>query len=287
MDPALLARLGEVPGLALRPQEPVARHSVWRVGGPVDLYVVAETEAALLELAALLRAQDLRLHPVDGLRWMAAESGAEGVWVRLGGAGEGFRRTETGADLGAAELVAVAESWAGREGLSGLEALCCAAGTVAEAARAGAFGAHIERLRVLRGAKIAEIEPTRLKDDHLILRVMVRLHADGPAKALQARRKALQARRRGGTHLPARVFADPKRDRAADLLEELHLPGVRLRSARFGAFEPNCVVNLGGAQEKDLRMLLHLARDRARQQLGVELVAEIKPLSRSRRNDEP
>lgn len=286
VDPGLLERLGEVPGLALRPGEPVARHSVWRVGGPVGLYVVAETEDALLELAQQAHRVGERLHPVDGLRWLATEAGAPGVYVRLGALAEGARRTESGADLGGAGSLAVAEAWAAREGLSGLEGLCGAGGTVAEAARAGALGAHLERVRVLRGTRIAEVEPAKLKDDHHILRVLVRLRHEGPARLQAARTRARQGRRRVGPLLPAYAFADPRKEHVAELLAELHLPGVRLRAARFGTHEPNCVINLGAAQERDIRMLLQLARDRAKQQLGVDLVTEITPLVRGRRSED-
>ena len=275
---ALAERLRSVPGLMVREDEPMSRHCTWRVGGPAALWVVVETEEALLEAVGLIREANERVVPVDGQHLWIADGGADGVWLRLGACAEGISRDGLRLDVGAQTPVAALASYAKREGLIGLELYNHVSGTIAELLRRDEPPPTLVGVRVLRGGRLTEVVPGKLKDDHVIVRA--RLELD-PAQALKGGRAPKR-----GPGLPGRLFLDPKKNHnAAEMMSELGLRGVRLRSARLGGYEPNTLINLGGAKENDLKVLIGMVKDRAKSHLGVDLNPELKPLGRSRRSD--
>jgi UDP-N-acetylmuramate dehydrogenase len=274
---ALAERLRSVPGLMAREDEPMSRHSVWRVGGPAALWVVVETEEALIEAVGLIREANERVVPVDGQHLWVSDGGVDGVWLRLGACAEGITHEGLRLDVGAQTPVAALASYARRAGLIGLEGYSHTSGTVAELLRRDEPPPTLVGVRVLRGGRLAEVSPNKLKDDHVIVRA--RLELD-PAQALKGGRAPKR-----GLGLPGRLFQDPKRPTAAEMMSELGLRGVRLRGARLGGFEPNTLINLGGAKENDLKVLIGMVKDRAKSHLGVDLNPELKPVGRGRRSD--
>lgn len=275
---ALLSALAEVPDLAVRTQEPWGRHSALRVGGPAELWLVAETEAAARAAADLCRAHEVKIHPVDGDQLAAKDGGTDGAWLRLGGFAEGVAVGEGTLDVGAATPVAVVASCAYRLGLGGLEKLFGVAGTVAEAFRAAWLGDCVRAVRALRGTRISDLSPDQVKDAHILLRLTLEVQPKPAAKLKSAIDKACDTRRGRGPGLPGRLMHDPKGETAAELMADSGLCGVRLRGVRLGLAEPNCVINLGGATAEDIRLLRALVRDRVKQQHGVELQPALRIL---------
>ena len=55
LNAELARRLREVPGLDLRPGEPLARYTTFRIGGPAELLVTAASERANL-MPAIMQA---------------------------------------------------------------------------------------------------------------------------------------------------------------------------------------------------------------------------------------
>ncbi|MCK6521025.1 FAD-binding protein [Myxococcota bacterium] len=275
---AVAERLRSVPGLMAREDEPMSRHTAWRVGGPAALWVVVETEEALLEAVGIIREANERVVPVDGQHLWVGDGGVDGVWLRLGACAEGVQRDGLRLDVGAQTPVAALASYARREGLIGLEGTINTSGTVAELLRREEPPPTLVGVRVLRGGRLAEVTPDKLKEDHVIVRARFVLD---PAQALKGGRNPKR-----GPGLPGRLFLDPKKNHsAAEMMSELGLRGVRLRGARLGGFEPNTLINLGGAKENDLKVLIGMVKDRAKSHLGVDLNPELKPLGRSRRSD--
>ncbi len=89
----LRGELGEVPGLRLRPDEPMAQHTPLRVGGPAELWAVAEDIDALrLGIKAARRHRiPWRLHwPFQD--WIVRDGVLAGLTVRPGRAFEGIER---------------------------------------------------------------------------------------------------------------------------------------------------------------------------------------------------
>ena len=58
----VVARLAGLPGLVLRPGEPLARRTTLRIGGPAELFAEIASEPALVALLVASREQGLAFH---------------------------------------------------------------------------------------------------------------------------------------------------------------------------------------------------------------------------------
>ena len=275
---SLLTALAAIEGLSLRRHEPLARHNVFRAGGEAALWLVGDTEEALVAAAGACRAVGVKVRPVEGLDWLAHDGGVDGACLRPGRCGYGIERTESGLSVGAWHPAAAVARYAEREALAGLDALAGWPGTVGEALRAGRVQG---RARVLKGVRIGEVD--KLLDSHLLLRVELEAW---PAVTAEVEAHGLQGieARRGVGPGPARVFDDPGRGSAAELLADAGLCGVRLRSARLGIREPNCIPNLGDASAEDVLLLVKMAQDRVKAHSGIALTAVHRARGQRRRS---
>jgi len=262
---SLLTALAEITDLAASRHEPVGRHSVFRAGGEAALWLVGDTEAALVAAAKACRAVGVKVRPVDGLDWLVHDGGIEGACIRPGRCGYGIERTETGLRVGAWHPAAAVAHYAQRNALGGLDALAGWPGTVGEALRSGRISG---RARVLKGVRLGEVD--QLLDNHLILSVEVEAWPAVTAEIEAHGRRSVEERRGVGPG-PARIFEDPGRASAAELLADAGLCGVRLRKARLGVREPNCIHNLGGASAQDVLLLVKMAQDRVKAHSGIAL----------------
>lgn len=283
-DDTLLEALHGVDGLVVRTGEPLGRHNLLRVGGPVDLWLVAETEAAAVAALGACKAGGVKVRALDGEHWLARDEGLEGACLVLGAVARTVEVREDGEVRagGRVAMAALAEQVA-RSGLTGLERHGGRPGTVAEAVAAGQLGDAVRSLRVLRGARATTVSPDKLKSTHTVITVDLVLGLELPTTVLAHTHTA----RRSSSERPGRLMADPDRQRADSLIAEAGLRGVRLRSVRVGNHEPNCLVNLGGATARDVALVLAMIRDRVKHRTGADLAVHVPHLGRAQAAAEP
>lgn len=278
LEVSLVRDLEQVPGLAVRPDEPLSRHAEWRVGGPAELWLVAETEDALTAAATLLAKARVRLTVVGGCRLLIRDGGVEGAFLRPGGFAEQQDEMRVGALMAAAIL--------GRRGSAagwrGMHKLLLRAGTVGDAFRDGALE-HVTRVRVLKGRKVVELAPDDVRDHHGLLGFTLDPPLALGTSVLARGRETIARRRKGGLGLPGRLMNDSGRNLAAQLMRDANLDGVRVRSARIGCVEPNSVLNLGGATTKDILLLTKMVQDRVKKHSGSRLQPHLSPIGRNKK----
>ncbi len=268
---ALVERLHDVPGLEVRPDEPAARHCLLRVGGPIELWLVAETEAAVEVANGICKEAGHRVRPVATDHFLVRDGGVDGVWMKLGAVGQGVVESgsllDVGADLPAAALAARADSME----VAGYQHLATRSGTVGEAFVAGLLDQRVENLRVLRGSKATDLVPEKVLDAHMLMRVRLKVFSSEEAPPAPAVR---------GPAYPGVVMAEPPKGSAEDMVYDAGLTGVRLHGVRVGRREPNSLSNLGGSTARDVTLLLHMIRDRIKLHTGEELGSTLRPVGR-------
>jgi len=280
----LLGALGTVDQLAVRTREPLGRHNLMRVGGPVDLWLVAESEEAAVAALTLCKGAGVRVRTLAGDHWLARDDGLEGACLVLGAFARRIERVADGPlRAGARVAVAALAQAASRQGLTGLEACGGRPGTVAEALTAGLLAEHAVSLRVLRGARATTLAPASWRPTQALVSVDLALGVAQQTTLLKRTAQVLRA----GPERPGRLMADPPRHRAADLIADAGLRGVRLRAVRVGRFEPNCLVNLGGASARDVALVSAMVRDRVRERTGAELSVHPPHLGRAQAMRDP
>jgi UDP-N-acetylmuramate dehydrogenase len=291
LEAQLIAKVGSV-----EHHRPLANLTSFRIGGPADLFVVANTEQQLSAAIAAAYQHDIPVFCLGaGTNLLVSDRGIRGLVITLG---PGFaystierNRVFAGAALQFRTLVEQVVE----KGLAGLEFAEGIPGTVGGGLvmNAGAFGGEIARVvtavygitvtgepRVLTNEEIGfAYRRTVLPRGFVITRVEFALEPADP-HALWTRVQAIRAQRaaRQPTDYPnaGSVFKNPPGHFAARLLEKSGVKGIRIGGAAFSCRHANFIVNLGGARADEVRSLLELARIKVWQTTGILLEPEVK-----------
>lgn len=304
---AVAAELRDRLGVRARLDEPLARYTTMRVGGPADLLVMAHDAAELAAIVRFARAAAIP-HVVlgRGSDLVVSDRGIRGLVIVC--RAEGHRIdgvlliAEAGLPLARAAMLAQ------RAGLAGLEFGLAIPGTVGGAvwANAGAHGtdvaAVLESATILRADGTERVESaadlglayrdSRLKHtpavgiasaattaDELVLAATFRLAPDLP-DVIKARldeiRRWRQQHQPIGLPSAGSVFRNPPADSAGRLIDACGLRGSRVGGAAISDKHANFIVNDRGATASDVRRLAERARAAVATRFGIELVYEVQ-----------
>ena len=281
----------------LRRDEPLARKTTLRVGGPADIFVEPDCEHALVSVLELTQQMGVPLFVLGrGSNLLVRDGGIRGVVLSL--AHTSFSNIEINGTLlqcgAGARLKAIATE-ARRAGLAGLEFLEGIPGSLGGALRmnAGAMNAWtfdaVERLRyvtragVIQDVPAAEVPVTYrscpLLRDAIALGALLRGKTDEP-EAIKGRMDTYSRKRWDSQpNQPSAgcTFKNPAPTMpAGKLIDELGLKGTRVGDAMVSDVHANFFVNLGHATARDVLELIEVIRTRAREARGVELETEVE-----------
>ena len=287
------------PGLELREDEPMSRHTTFRIGGPAALMALPRTVGEAK--AAVKAARALEVEPFflgNGSNLLAADGGYPGFVVKLAGDFDQIREVNRGLEAGSAVLLSrLSNALLGR-GLTGLEFAGGIPGSVGGAVtmNAGAYGG--EMAQVLESVtfldEAGEVRPLPASEcgfgyrksifsdrKCLILKARFHLEQGGPA-AIKARMEELAAKRREKQPLEypsaGSMFKRPPGHFAAALIDQCGLKGLAVGGAQVSEKHAGFVVNRGGATCADVLELVRQVKEEVLRQTGVELEMEVKVL---------
>ena len=289
-------RTGVVHG-RLRENEPMARHTSWRVGGPADRYYTPSSIDDLRQFLASLPADEPIFWVGLGSNLLVRDGGVRGTVICTHGVLAGLERLADGsvraeAGVPCAKLARQCVRW----GLGSAEFFAGIPGTVggALAMNAGAFGGEtwshvlfvetVDRQGVLhrrdKDAYDISYRSVRGPGEEWFLAATFRFRED--AKASTADIKALLARRKASQPigLPScgSVFRNPPGDHAARLIESAGLKGRRIGGAEVSEKHANFIINTGGASAADIEALVTRVQERVEAASGVRLQPEVRVL---------
>ena len=286
------------PASVVRPDEPLARHTTLRVGGPADVYVEPASEDDLAAAIKFCRDRALPFYVIGrGSNLLVRDGGFRGViccladpvFGRIEAAGERLR-CGAGARL---KNVAVE---AKRNNLSGLEFLEGIPGSVGGALRmnAGAMGAAtldvVEAARLMdfngyvrdwaRSELAAEYRSCSTLKDRIALAAVFRGRPDSAESIAQRMSAFSQKRWSSQPAAPSAgcLFKNPATVPAGRLIDELGLKGLRVGGAMVSLEHGNFIVNDGSATARDILDLIERLRQSAREERGIELQTEVEIL---------
>ncbi len=287
------------PGLELREDEPMSRHTTFRIGGPAALMALPRTVGEAK--AAVKAARALEVEPFflgNGSNLLAADGGYPGFVVKLAGDFDQIREVNRGLEAGSAVLLSrLSNALLGR-GLTGLEFAGGIPGSVGGAVtmNAGAYGGEIAQVlestafldesgevRTLPASECGFGYRKSIFSDRkcLILKARFHLEQGGPA-AIKARMEELAAKRREKQPLEypsaGSMFKRPPGHFAAALIDQCGLKGLAVGGAQVSEKHAGFVVNRGGATCADVLELVRQVKEEVLRQTGVELEMEVKVL---------
>jgi UDP-N-acetylmuramate dehydrogenase len=279
----------------LRRDEPMARHTSWRVGGPADTWY---RPADLDDMAGFLAAlpADEPVHLVGlGSNLLVRDGGIRGVVIGTHGVLSGMERHgERGLVAEAGVPCAKIARSCARWGLGAGEFFAGIPGTLggALAMNAGAFGGETwDFVRAVETLDRTGVRRRRQRDEYTVGYRSVRGPADewfvaaelefpGGRPTTQASIRELLVKRNStqpiGLPSCGSVFTNPPGDYAARLIEAAGLKGHRIGAAEVSPKHANFIINTGGATAADIEALMnHVAAEVARVH-GVRLETEVR-----------
>ncbi len=280
----------------IRRNEPLAKHTTLRVGGPADVFVEPASEADLACVAKFCGELNLPFLVIGrGSNLLVRDGGFRGVVISL--AHKDFSRIEVDGErlrCGAgAKLKAVAVA-AKQHGLGGLEFLEGIPGSVGGALRlnAGAMGGAtfdaVESVRLMDFAgHVRELAPKEMSVEYRgcsVLKTNIALGAvfkcrPAPGGEIERRMKAFSGKRwesQPAAPSAGCTFKNPPTIPAGKLIDELGLKGTRVGGAVVSAEHGNFIVNEGGATARDILELIAILQARAKEARGIELQTEVE-----------
>lgn len=297
---ALKDKLTQIcPELKLLEQEPMSRHTTFRVGGPVSL--MALPQSARQAVAVVRAAAEEGITPVflgNGSNLLVPDEGIDAFVVKTV---NGLRNISVdGTDVTAESGVLLSRlAVAVRDnGLTGLEFAHGIPGSLGGAVtmNAGAYGGEMAQVvRAVTILKASGEEETTEQFDfsyrhsafsdgaRLILRVQLQLWPGNPS-TIQERMDELMERRRSKQPLEwpsaGSVFKRPQGHFAAALIDQCGLKGLSVGGAQVSEKHAGFIVNKGGATCADILELMKQVRKQVFDQTGVTLEPEVKLLGR-------
>lgn len=287
-----------LPQIELRFDEPMSRHTSFRIGGATEVMAFPKNEAELSELLKVSKELDI-CHAIlgAGTNVLAPDEGMTGLVICLKDCLNGtellpdnFLRVMGGVTMSRAAV------FAANHGLSGLEFAHGIPGTVGGGVymNAGAYGGEIGQVCIQATVMDADgqlhvrsreemdfrYRHSRLEETGEIVTSAVFQLTAAPAEEIRQRMKELQARRIASQPLDypsaGSAFKRPTGGYAAALIDQAGLKGYRVGNAAISGKHAGFAINLGGATAADVTQLLWQVSDKVYENSGIRLEPEIR-----------
>ncbi len=280
---------------ALRPQEPLSRHTSLAVGGPAEYYVDVNT---LDELTALHRISQSHHLPVfflgAGSNLLVSDKGVRGLVIHMQGDFKRIDFEKTHVQVGAGAMMPTLAKQAGERGLSGVESLIGVPGTAGgglvmnAGTREGWLGNVVVSVQVLGDTlKVESLTSESFGfsyrhsnlEGRWIVGAELALKSDDPASIMKRIETLLQYRSRTQpltTSNCGSVFKNPSEGPAAQWIEKTGLKGTAIGGARVSERHANFIINERNAMAADVLELIHRIQKKVLDQFNVRLEPEVK-----------
>lgn len=287
-----------LPEADIRWEEPMKKHTTFRIGGPARLFVAPRSEEELKAAAEQCRRRGTAWYVIgNGSNLLVNDQGYEGVILST----ERLDNMEVlGEEIKAAAGVRLSRlaKAAAEESLAGLEFAAGIPGTLGGAVvmNAGAYGSEMKEVltwvRVLDRSgciKRLDVEELELgyrkscveRNGYVVLEAGLKL-SKGDRSGILDRMEELAGKRREKQPLEypsaGSTFKRPKGYYAARLIDEAGLRGCRVGDAQVSEKHCGFVVNLGDATAADVLALCEKVRRQVAETFGVDMELEIKKL---------
>ena len=277
-------------------EEPMAKHTSFRIGGPADVLAQPADEA---ELAELLKRAGEHAVPVtlvgNGSNLLVRDKGIRGLVIKLSNIFSSITVDGNVMTFGSGISLAMASKKAASLSLSGMEFAVGIPGTIGGAVymNAGAYDGEMAKVvtsvRVMdMQGKISELQASELdfayrhtalqNSGWIVISVTVALQP-GEAESIAAKMADFSQRRisKQPLELPSAgsMFKRPVGYFAGTLIEQTGLKGYTVGGAQVSQKHAGFVVNVGGATAQDVLQLISDVQSKVFAAHGVRLEPEV------------
>lgn len=279
--------------------EPMSRHTTFKIGGPADRFVTVENECALKQILSSAKSAQLPVFVLgNGSNLLVSDKGIRGVVLHLAGDFKTVRLLSDGCTVkaGSAASLAGVCALARSHSLTGLEFAWGIPGFVGGAVymNAGAYGGEIKDVVTKithitadgevvsisgQQAELAYRHSRYIGSDDIILSAEFTLN-HGESTAIAAKMEELMNRRKEKQpyEMPSAgsVFKRPQNGFAAALIDECGLKGRSVGGAQISPKHAGFIVNTGGAACADVLELIEIVKAEVLKKTGTALECEVR-----------
>lgn len=289
---------GILPRFQIAEEEPLARHTSFRVGGPAELMVFPHTKRELSDVLKLAAGLGIRPKILGaGTNVLAPDAGVRGLVICLRDTFMGLNLLKpTGIEAMAGMSLAKTAMFAARNGLSGMENFHGIPGSVGGGIfmNAGAYGSELKDVAVRTEFMYPDGHCEWLEGEEqgfgyrksafqnlegVIIRTQFALQP-GKEDEIRSRIQELLDRRRASQPLDmpsaGSTFRRPEGHYAGALIEEAGLKGLTVGGARVSEKHAGFIVNTGKATAADILALVRQIQKKVYENSGVKLEPEIR-----------
>lgn len=276
--------------------EPMKKHTSFKIGGPADILVQPQDPDALAQVLAAARGYEVPVTVLgNGSNVLVRDKGIRGLVIKIGNALKIFRQDGERLYFGAGYSLALASRKAWECGLSGMEFAVGIPGSIGGAVymNAGAYNGEmkcvVESVRVMDMAgKAMELTADDLQfgyrktslqqSGYIITEVCLKMQP-GDKDDIKAMMDDFSSRRisKQPLELPSAgsMFKRPPGHFAGTLIEQAGLKGYTVGGAQVSEKHAGFVVNRGSATAADVLQLIADVRRIVMEKAGVELHPEV------------
>ena len=285
-----------MPELVIRTEEPMSKHTTFRIGGAAEVFAAPDARE-LPQLLAMAKGADVPVTVIgNGSNLLVGDRGIAGLVIEIGERMSEVRIEGTILVAGAGALLSKAAQTAAAAGLGGLEFAAGIPGSVGGAVvmNAGAYGGEmkdvLQSVKVLtEEGELLSLAATELElgyrhscvpeRKYIVVEATMELSAK-PEEEIRACMAELRAKRAEKQPLEypsaGSTFKRPEGYFAGKLIMDAGLRGYTVGGAQVSEKHCGFVINKGGATAADVRQLMQDVHDRVKEQFDVELEPEVK-----------
>lgn len=281
----------------VKTQEPLKRHTSFKIGGPADLFVEVQNTKELIFVLSQLRQREIPWFLLgNGTNLLVHDQGYRGAVVHLVGQFKEFKFNSLVLEAGAAVPMALLAQRANRLGLRGLAFASGIPGTVGGAAvmNAGAHGHCLGEVLLdvqildsslaLHTYQASELglsyRKSKISPTAIVCAVRLQLEIGDKDELERQSRDYSEFRRNRQPRQPnaGSIFKNPPHTAAGHLIEAAGLKGQRVGGAMISDIHANFIVNCQQATAADVMSLITIAQREVAQQFGIKLELEVRLL---------
>lgn len=287
-----------LPELQVLKDEPMSRHTTFRIGGPADYFVCPDREQIAAVLAVAKKCGMEITVIGNGSNLLVGDKGIRGLVVEIGSAMNQIMVDKNHITAGAGALLSQVAAKAAAAELGGMEFAAGIPGSVGGAVtmNAGAYGGEMKDiLRTvtvltpegeLKTLDVSEMDLSYRhscvpEQQYIVLEAEIELGYK-PEEEIRAQMEELRNKRieKQPLEYPSAgsTFKRPEGYFAGKLIMDAGLRGYRVGDAQVSEKHCGFVINRKNASAQEVRQLMQDVQDKVKAQFGVMLEPEVKML---------
>lgn len=282
--------------------EPLAKHTTIRIGGPADILLEPKDSESLSKAIKIIKEFGAKWTVIGrGSNLLVSDKGIDGVVIKLGTGIDHFELDEDVLTVGGGYSIVKLATLISRKGLSGLEFASGIPGSIGGAVymNAGAHGSDMSKILMkalvlfedgtMEWLTNEEMEFSyrtsilQTKRPGICIEAVLQLKKGEKEEIVAIMQKNKDYRRETqpwNYPCAGSIFRNPLPNYAGQLVEAAALKGYQIGGAKVSEMHGNFIVNAGGATAQDVLDLINYIKETILEKYDVTMETEVEIIGR-------